>query len=156
MVSARRRVLLHPARAVLAVTVLLLLAVGCAVPTGTNLGSERSGPATTAGNTATKGLPAAPTPTAGKTTKPAQTSRIVFEVNGTGNALTIDYDAGTAMRESDVRLPWRKEFPAPEKGYLMQVVVVVAPGSTGCRILVDGKVVDEQPTTQHCTYTYGA
>lgn len=136
--TSRRRHGLHPAVLLAAV---LLLSAGCATTTGSARPAES---APSASSTAD------PSPTTA-----LSTTRAVYEVNGSGTALTIDYDVGTGMRESEVPLPWRKEFTPPADMELYQIVIVVAPESTNCRIILDGTVVDEQ-TTGRCSYDSGA
>lgn len=131
---------------------MLLLATGCSIPTGSSAQptptESRAGTPTATATETTKNTRNTTTrkPSGGPTaTTDPSGSKVVLEVNGTGTALTIDYDAGTPMREQDVPLPWRKEFTPPQGFDLLQIVVVAAPGATGCRIILDGKVVDSQP-----------
>lgn len=78
--------------------------------------------------------------------------KILFEVTGSGSADTIDIDPGG--RFYGVTAPWSKTVDAGSDATLLQVVVVVKDGSLGCRITLDGKVVNEEPPGQapHCIY----
>ena len=76
----------------------------------------------------------------------------VFEVTGSGTAITIDTDPST-QRFFDVPLGWSKDFTAPADVDLLQVVVVGG-DNVGCRIIFGGRVVAEEPPggSAHCIY----
>jgi hypothetical protein len=76
-----------------------------------------------------------------------------FEVTGTGTAYTIDIEP-SADRFYDQKLPWSTTITVGPDVQLLQVVAVGkdTPGP-GCRIIVDGKVVADQPAgSAQCTY----
>jgi hypothetical protein len=80
----------------------------------------------------------------------------VFEVTGSGTAITIDTDPpGPAGSERyySVPLGWHKSFTAASDVDTLQIVVVGG-HNVGCRIVFDGKVVAEQPPggSAHCIY----
>lgn len=95
------------------------------------------------------------TTSAGKTTPAQAGGQGVYEVTGTGRAITIDIDPpGSDGKQhfSDVPLPWRRPFTASADTDIFQVVVVGAENA-GCRILIDDKVVAQQPAgSAHCVY----
>lgn len=100
----------------------------------------------------------APAGGAGSTFTPAQGAGAitgVYEVTGSGTAITIDIDPAGADGKThftSVALPWRRPFTLPAETQLIQVVVVGA-AKAGCRILVDDEVVAEQPAgSAHCVY----
>lgn len=78
--------------------------------------------------------------------------QVLFEVTGSGTADTIDIDPGG--RIYGAAAPWSRSVSAGANDRLLQMVVVVKDGSLGCRITLDGKVVNEQPPGQapHCIY----
>ena len=78
--------------------------------------------------------------------------QVRFELTGSGTADTIDIDPGGRIYGATA--PWGKSVSAGSGDSLLQMVVVVKDGSLGCRITLDGKVVNEQPAGQapHCIY----
>lgn len=91
-------------------------------------------------------------------TSPAQTpaavpdSTVLFEVTGSGTAITIDTDP-TTDRAYDAPLPWQRTISVGPDVQLLQVVAVGGENA-GCRITLDGQVVTEQPAgSAHCSYT---
>lgn len=102
----------------------------------------------------------APESTAAEATAPAPTqtpaatpnATVLFEVTGTGTAITVDTDPATE-RVLDAPLPWQRTIQIGDDVQLLQVVAVGAEDA-GCRITLDGQVVAEQPAgSAHCTYT---
>jgi hypothetical protein len=83
---------------------------------------------------------------------------VVFEVTGNGTVYTIDTDPfGPAVGEG-FRLPFSRSMPIGPDVHLLQVVAVGKTGEgPGCRILLNGKVVAEQPIggNAHCIYDLG-
>jgi hypothetical protein len=77
---------------------------------------------------------------------------VLFEVTGSGTAITIDTDP-TTDRVYDAPLPWQRTITVGPDVQLLQVVAVGA-DNAGCRITLNGQVVTEQPAgSAHCTYT---
>lgn len=110
-------------------------------------------------STSSQATPAArPSTTAdAAATTPAASATVVYEVTGSGTALTIDYspDAkGGSDRMESVPLPWTKTFPIVGIPSLFEVVIVGG-DNVACTITVAGKVVAEQPVggTSHCLFT---
>lgn len=83
----------------------------------------------------------APTVTVTPPTEVAAPSTVVFEALGEGKANVTWTSDGTVSQE-DVDLPFRTEF-AP--GTITIAVVQRMSGAVGCRLLVDGEVLDEKP-----------
>jgi hypothetical protein len=87
---------------------------------------------------------------------PAQ--KVVLEATGNGSALTIDiYDPKVEPRLYNQSLPYSRSITEPvNSGDLFQIVAVPK-GTTqpGCRILINGAVVAEQPLggSGQCIYT---
>jgi hypothetical protein len=83
---------------------------------------------------------------------------VVLEATGSGTALTIDiYDPNPEARLYNQPLPFSRSVNlTPKSGDLFQIVAVPN-GATqpGCRILVNGQVVAEQPIggSGQCIYT---
>jgi Mycobacterium membrane protein len=85
----------------------------------------------------------------------ADSSTVVFEALGTGQALTIDIDPAID-RVYNAPLPWSRTVQAGPDVTLFQVVVVgKGTVSPGCRITIGGSVVAEQPVggSAHCIYS---
>lgn len=82
---------------------------------------------------------------------------VTFEVTGSGEVFNIVTDPPTAAVADHTRLPWvRTLTQVPADIQMLQVVATGrdAPGP-GCRIILDGKVVAEQPVggSAHCIWT---
>ena len=83
---------------------------------------------------------------------------VVLEATGNGTAVTIDiYDPNPESRLYNQPLPLSRSVNlAPASGDLFQIVAV-PDGTTqpGCRILVNGQVVAEEPVggSAQCIYT---
>lgn len=95
-------------------------------------------------------------PSASAAEKSPQSGTVTFEVTGSGTAMTIDTDPpGPPGQERlyDVSLPWSGEFTVPADVDMLQVVAVGG-DNPGCRIILDGRVVAEQPPggSAHCIY----
>jgi hypothetical protein len=85
-----------------------------------------------------------------------QSGNVTFEVTGSGTAITIDTDPPGPPgqeRQYNVSLPWHGEFTVPA-GVDMLQVVAVGGDNPGCRIVLDGRVVAQQPPggSAHCIY----
>lgn len=78
--------------------------------------------------------------------------QVLFEVTGSGTADTIDIDPGGRVYGASA--PWSRTVGLGRNDQLLQVVAVVKDGSLGCRITLDGKVVNEQPPgpAPHCIF----
>jgi hypothetical protein len=94
--------------------------------------------------------------TAPATSAAGKTEAVVFEVTGTGEALTIDLvPAGNPERLYNVPLPWTSTINiGPEVNQLQVVVVGTGETNPGCKITLDGKVVAEKPVggDAHCVF----
>jgi hypothetical protein len=94
----------------------------------------------------------APASTPAPTPPAAPEATVLFEVTGSGTAITIDTDPPTE-RVYNAPLPWQRTITVGSDVQLLQVVAVGA-DDAGCRITLDGQVVTEQPAgSAHCTYT---
>ena len=93
---------------------------------------------------------------ASTTTTPAgKAETVVFEVTGTGSALTIDLVPSGPDRLYDVPLPWSNTVTiTPDVSQLQVVVVGKGEASPGCKITLDGNVVAEKPPggDAHCVF----
>jgi hypothetical protein len=108
------------------------------------------------GGAASPSAPTVPTDsTPAGSTSTAGSVNGVYEVTGSGTAITIDIDpAGSDGQThfSSVELPWQRPFSAPADTQLFQVVAVGG-DDVGCRILIDDQVVAEEPAgSAHCVY----
>lgn len=82
-------------------------------------------------------------------------STVVFEVTGSGKALTIDLVPSGPDRLYDVPLPWTDTITiTPDVKQLQVVVVGTSSPGPGCKITLDGAVVAEQPDggSAHCVF----
>ncbi len=83
---------------------------------------------------------------------------VVLEATGNGTALTIDiYDPNPEARLYNQPLPFSRSVNVtPNSGDLFQIIAVPK-GTTqpGCRILMNGQIVAEQPIggSGHCIFT---
>lgn len=80
---------------------------------------------------------------------------VVFEVTGTGTAMTIDLVPSGDQRLYDVPLPWSTTVTiSPDEAQLQVVVVGSGENSPGCKITLNGEVVAEKPEggNAHCIY----
>lgn len=92
--------------------------------------------------------------------KPAPTPSgrptVVFEVTGPGEVFNIVTDPPTAQVADHTALPWTRQITVDPDEDMLQVVATGrdAPGP-GCRILLNGQVVAEQPIggSAHCIWT---
>lgn len=108
------------------------------------------------GGATSPSAPSAPTESTPADSTPAASSISgVYEVTGSGSAITIDIDpAGSDGQThfSSVDLPWQRPFDAPAGTQLFQVIAVGGVDA-GCRILIDDEVVAEEPAgSAHCVY----
>jgi hypothetical protein len=102
---------------------------------------------------AASAVPLLVAPSASAAEKSPQSGNVTFEVTGSGTAMTIDTDPPGQERLYDVSLPWSGEFTVPADVDMLQVVAVGG-DNPGCRIILDGRVVAEQPPggSAHCIY----
>ncbi|MGB3485756.1 MAG: hypothetical protein WBB07_26500 [Mycobacterium sp.] len=85
----------------------------------------------------------------------AQQSTVRFEVTGEGTVYSIATDPpGPDVPEGTVT-PFTRQMRVASDEDMFQVVAVTKSGSNGCRIVLDGKVVAEEPMggTAHCIFT---
>ncbi len=78
---------------------------------------------------------------------PFNTKRVTYEIVGPpGTAGRVSYldDKGRTHEESFSDLPWSATVSTTDPGLLANVVAQGDSVTLGCRILVDGKVVEEQ------------
>jgi Mycobacterium membrane protein len=114
--------------------------------------AQKAGPSSAAGKSAgTSATDEAPT----TTTPGGKPETVVFEVTGTGSALTIDLVPSGPDRLYNVPLPWTSTITiTPDVNQLQVVVVGTGESGPGCKITLDGKVVAEQPEggSAHCVF----
>jgi hypothetical protein len=135
-----------------AVLVVLVAAPACSKSSDSK-SNEQQKPDKTAAST--------PAATATEQTTPATSAAggpetVVFEVTGTGSALTIDLvPAGDPERLYNVPLPWTSTITiTPDINQLQVVVVGSGETNPGCKITLEGKVVAEKPVggDAHCVF----
>jgi hypothetical protein len=129
-----------------------LIAVGTIAACGGQKSTSTTSPPSTTTTTT-----AAPATSATSPSSTPAASTVVFEVTGTGQALTIDTDPSPPdqNRWYDQPLPWQRSTTIGSDVSLLQVVAVGKDNTQpGCRITLDGKVVAEEPIggSAHCTY----
>jgi len=133
-----------------------MLVVFIAVPACTKSDAPKTDPTSAASSEASSTTAAAPTDsTTTSTTEAGKTSSVVFEVTGSGSALTIDTVPSGPDRLYNVPLPWTDTINiTPDVKQLQVVVVGTGEPGPGCKITVDGKVVAEQPVggSAHCVF----
>lgn len=143
---SRRRLLTVPAA--LAAAVLL---ASCGNTSGARASSEiaDSTPAeeTAAGRS--------PTPTSSADSD----ETVTFQLTGSGKTISVTLDPeepGVTNSRYDVVAPRTFTVPRPDDADLLQIVVVGdGENATGCRIVLDGRTVDEKapdPAGGHCIY----
>lgn len=113
--------------------------------------AQKAGTKSAAGTSTAQTTGEAPT-TSAASGKP---ETVVFEVTGTGNALTIDLVPSGSERLYNVPLPWTSTVSiTPDVNQLQVVVVSTGDTSPGCKITLDGKVVAEKPEggDAHCIF----
>jgi hypothetical protein len=129
-----------------------VLVIFVAVPACAKSDAPKNGPTSTA-TSAT--VPAPTESTTASTTVAGKASTVVFEVTGSGSALTIDTVPAGPDRLYKVPLPWTDTITiTPDVQQLQVVVVGTAEPGPGCKITLDGKVVAEQPVggSAHCVF----
>jgi outer membrane receptor protein involved in Fe transport len=113
--------------------------------------AQKAPPSSAASATSAQATDETPT-----TTAPAgKAETVVFEVTGTGSALTIDLVPSGPDRLYDVPLPWSSTVTiTPDVTQLQVVVVGKGETAPGCKITLDGKVVAEKPEggDAHCVF----
>lgn len=134
-----------------------MLVVFVAVPACAKSDAPKAGTSSAASSQASSTTSAAEaTDTTTTTTTEAGTpSTVVFEVTGSGSALTIDLVPSGPDRLYDVPLPWTDTITiTPDVKQLQVVVVGTGEPGPGCKITLDGKVVAEQPVggSAHCVF----
>jgi hypothetical protein len=91
----------------------------------------------------------------GPATTPGQ-STVTFEVTGSGEVFSIDTDPASSLVPDHTRLPFTRVVEVGSDVQLLQVVAVGrnTPGP-GCRIILDDKVVAEEPIggNAHCIFS---
>ncbi len=131
------------ASAAIAAVALALTAVGCQKAEAPNPSPAQAPPSTPAG---------AATPSSAPSQASAADATVLFEVTGSGTAITVDTDP-TTDRVYNAPLPWQRTITIGPEVQLLQVVAVGGENA-GCRITLDGQVVTEQPAgSAHCTYS---
>lgn len=84
--------------------------------------------------------------------KPAS-GNVVLEITGTGTVYSVDIDPGGRVVTENGSVPYKKTISAPS-GSLVQIIAVPKTGSMGCRITIDGRVLDtKSKNNAHCTAT---
>lgn len=86
---------------------------------------------------------------------PAAQPTAVFEVSGPGQVFNIVTDPPTAQVADHTPLPWSRQITVDPNEDMLQVVATGRDGQPGCRILLNGQVVAEQPIggSAHCIWT---
>ena len=141
MPVSRRSILLPAAIAAVALT---FTAAGCQKSADEAKPTPAEAPASTSAE--------APESTPSQSPAAAADATVLFEVTGSGTAITIDTDP-TTDRVYDAPLPWQRTITVGSDVQLLQVVAVGG-DNAGCRITLNGQVVTEQPAgSAHCTYT---
>ncbi|MGO4446840.1 MmpS family transport accessory protein [Mycobacterium sp. 2YAF39] len=113
--------------------------------------AQKAPPSSAASATSAQATDESPTPA----TTGGKPETVVFEVTGTGSALTIDLVPSGPDRLYDVPLPWSSTVTiTPDVTQLQVVVVGKGETSPGCRITLQGKVVAEKPDggDAHCVF----
>ncbi|ART68228.1 hypothetical protein BTO20_06190 [Mycobacterium dioxanotrophicus] len=133
--------------------ILLPAAIAAVALTFTAAGCQKSADEAKPTPEAPASTPAeAPESTPSQSPAAAADATVLFEVTGSGTAITIDTDP-TTDRVYDAPLPWQRTITVGPDVQLLQVVAVGA-DNAGCRITLNGQVVTEQPAgSAHCTYT---
>ena len=142
---------------VLAVVVVVLVAAGCNTtagkPVAANSAAARSSAASTTAQAPTAST-SPTTPAAAPTGPPVGTA--TMQVRGAASPVTITYqiNAGPKQTETDVTLPWEKQYPV----YNEIESSVTADGGDPeltCTIIMDGKLLalksEPRPT---CSFAY--
>lgn len=142
----------------LAAALLLVVGAATACSTSTDSGgapsAESSGAASAAPAAGGGKMDGAPKQEAPVTSAPGADT-VVFEVTGTGSAMTIDLVPSGDQRLYDVPLPWSSTVTiAPDVAQLQVVVVGTGVNSPGCRITLNGELVAEKPEggDAHCVF----
>lgn len=79
---------------------------------------------------------------------------VVFEITGNGTVYSIDFDPAGAKVGENTAVPFTRTLKIGSNITLLTVNAVTKTGSQGCRILLDGKVVSEQPApNSFCTFS---
>ncbi|MDT5217292.1 MAG: hypothetical protein QOK18_5531 [Mycobacterium sp.] len=133
-----------------------MLVVFVVVPACAKSNAPKTGPTSAASSEASGTTAVEPTDsTTTSTTEAGKASPVVFEVTGSGSALTIDTVPSGPDRLYNVPLPWTDTITiTPDVKQLQVVVVGTGEPGPGCKITLDGKVVAEQPIggSAHCVF----
>lgn len=126
-------------------------------PSPSEASSSESEPSASSSKPSTAGgkTDAAPTGKAPPTTAEDAGDTVVFEVTGTGTALTIDIVPTDGERYYNIPLPWSTTVSiTPDVAQLQVVVVGSGDASPGCKITLNGEVVAEKPDggDAHCVF----
>jgi hypothetical protein len=79
---------------------------------------------------------------------------VVFEITGSGTVYSIDFDPAGEKVGENTAVPFKRSLKIGPNIILLTVNAVTKTGSQGCRILLDGKVVSEQPApNSFCTFS---
>jgi Mycobacterium membrane protein len=128
-----------------------LLVVLVAAPACSKSDAPKPGPT----SAATTSSAEATSTTAPSTTSAGKPETVVFEVTGSGQALTVDLVPSGPDRLYNVPLPWSDTITVtPDVKQLQVVVVGTGSPGPGCKITLDGNVVAEQPVggSAHCVF----
>jgi hypothetical protein len=79
----------------------------------------------------------------------------LFEVSGSGKAISLHVDDGTSQGLDlyNVPVPFRKQTKVDANVALLQVHAAGVDGQASCRISLDGKVVVENTDAADCVYS---
>ncbi len=87
-----------------------------------------------------------------ETTGADGTARVVLEITGSGTVYSIDTNPVGASVAENTPVPFSRSFNVGPEVDLLTVVAVTKSGHQGCRIIVDGTVVVDQPDDPFCNY----
>ena len=137
------------AMGMLAVTVVVVGAIG-------GCGTKGTPKAETGGSSATSSTASSSSaPSSAGTSTPAAAAgdTVTFEVTGPGKVYSINTDPSTEFVPEDTPTPFTRTIKVPPTTDLLQVVVT-GKDNQGCRILLNDKVVAEQPIggSGHCIF----
>jgi hypothetical protein len=150
-------------RVIVSAVVVLCAAAGCdeaRLPGGAGTTGPAGQPASQGGPTDT-GSGSAEPPGGGSAEPPGagpaadgQVSAL-FEVSGSGKAISLHVDDGTSQGLDlyNVPVPFRKQTKVDANVALLQVHAAGVDGQASCRISLDGKVVVENTDAADCVYS---
>ncbi|WP_422746302.1 MmpS family transport accessory protein [Mycobacterium sp. WMMD1722] len=83
----------------------------------------------------------------------AASRTVTFEVTGAGTVYAIEMDPPSGKVGENTGVPFTRTITIGPDVELLQVIAIGKTGSQGCRILLDGRVVAEQPVgNSHCSF----